>query len=496
MNSFAGQIDDIALDRALADKGFREFIPMAWHLACPSSEFIPGWHIDAIADHLEACYNREIKNLVINVPPGSSKSLAACVLFPAWCWTQDGINPSYGAKERFIYGAHDENLAQRDSMTTRNLIGSEWYQERWGDRVEFDMNQTHTGGIFYNKQGGFRKIVTVGGSVVGFHGSIQVTDDPLKPLEMAGSAQVAGTALNKASEWWNTTMTTRAVDFNRLVRIIIMQRLHHADLAGEMIKTGDYEHLMLPMEYEHERKCMIEVTGFEDPRVEESTLLCPERFDAEAVTKLKRELGVRGAQAQLQQNPTPLEGATFRADQVVYYTEVPRGPKRMIQSWDCTFAKTEDGSFVAGHIWAKIGPDYYLIDRVKERMDFTATCNSIIAMSRKWPKTITKVIEKKANGDAIHSHLHKKLPGITLVTPMGGKESRANAIAPLWEAGNIKLPSPTIAPWVHDFVEEVCSFPSYPTDDDVDAMSQGIVFLHKRSIARLKAAMSNAARIT
>ncbi len=487
----AQQIDEVGIDRALVSKGFKNFVPLAWHLACPSAPFVPGWHLDAIADHLDACLSRDIKRLVINVPPGSTKSLTACVMFPAYAWTQQAKGLGYGAKERFIYGTYDDNLARRDSLSCRNLIGSQWFQDRWGEEVSFDESQEFTGGIYYNQAGGSRKIVTVGGSVVGFHASIQITDDPVKPLDVTGSIQVAKTALDNANNWWNGTMSTRAMDYNRLVRIIIMQRLHHADLAGEMLGTGDYEHLMLPMEYEPKRKCFIETTGFEDPRTEAGELLCPARFNDEAVGIVKNDLGPRAAQAQLQQNPTPIEGAIFRLDHAVFYMERPKGMKKMVQSWDLNFKKTDDGSFVVGQVWGKKGESYYLLDQYRKRVGFNETCEAIKAMSKKWPMAMTKLIEDKANGPAVFDALKKKLPGMVMVNPEGGKESRANAVETLWETGHILLPDYELAPWIKDTVEEICSFPAYSTDDCVDAMSQALVYMHRRSIAMLKAAMAN-----
>ena len=98
-------------------------------------------------------------------------------------------------------------------------------------------------------------------------------------------------------------------------------------------------------------------------------------------------------------------------------------------------------------------------------------------MSYKHPKARGKLIEDAANGSAVIEMLKKEIPGIIPITPMGGKVVRASAVAPYLEAGNIYLPNPKNAPWIHDFIEECAAFPNGKHDDDVDAMTQAINYM-------------------
>jgi predicted phage terminase large subunit-like protein len=93
-------------------------------------------------------------------------------------------------------------------------------------------------------------------------------------------------------------------------------------------------------------------------------------------------------------------------------------------------------------------------------------------MSAKYPKAYMKLIEDKANGTAVIDYLKNEITGIIPVEPKGGKEVRASAVAPQWEAGNIFLPDPSIAPWVNDFIDELLQFPTGKHDDQVDSMTQ------------------------
>jgi predicted phage terminase large subunit-like protein len=477
---------EIGIDKEIAKRGLREFVELAWPLVEPSRPYIRNWHTDAICDHLQACAKRQIKRLVVTVPPGSMKSLSCCVFFPSWTWTQ-------APEQKFIYASYNDKLSRRDSLRTRRLIESDWYRDRWGD--QFELHQDRKGAeVYSNDAGGFRMMTTIKGGVTGEHADIQVVDDPIKPLDVSKSLAVADTALSEVDAWWNETMASRLVDFENSVRIIVMQRLVEGDLAGRAIEEG-YEHLMLPMEFEPKRKCYTSI-GFEDPRTEEGELLSPIRFSRVAVDRLKYELKTRGTAAQLQQSPVPAGGNIIKEQWARYYEHAPRF-SMLIQSWDCAFKDSDDSSYVVGQVWGVIKGNYYLVDQIRDHMTFTETLNAVRSLTTKYPKARYKLIEDKANGTAVIDTMKREIAGIKPVSPEGGKDSRVYAVEPIWESGNVWLPSPALASWVNgpdSFLEEVTGFPGRRHDDQVDAMTQALVFLEGKSINRLKEAMRNLKR--
>ena len=161
---------------------------------------------------------------------------------------------------------------------------------------------------------------------------------------------------------------------------------------------------------------------------------------------------------------------------------LPDEVEEMVQSWDCSFKDLKTSDFVAGELWGRIGADSYLLDQVHERMDFPATLAAVRNMSRRWPGAEAKLIEDKANGSAVIQSLEHELTGIIPVEPLGGKVSRAFAITPRIEAGNVYLPHPAFAPWVNDFIEECANFPNGRNDDWVDAMTQALQRLNAPQI--------------
>jgi predicted phage terminase large subunit-like protein len=154
-------------------------------------------------------------------------------------------------------------------------------------------------------------------------------------------------------------------------------------------------------------------------------------------------------------------------------------------SWDCTFKDKKDSDFVVGQVWGKRGGDFFLLDQVRGQMGFIATQNAIKAQKRKWPQLQAIYIEDKANGTAIIETLRHEIAGIIAVEPCGSKPSRAQAISPIVEAGNVYLPEQ--ASWVGDFVEECAKFPTGKNDDIVDALSQGIFYGNKTHAPRMAA---------
>jgi predicted phage terminase large subunit-like protein len=325
------------------------------------------------------------------------------------------------------------------------------------------------------------------GGMTGEHGDTQVVDDPLKPLELTGSLTLSRNTLKKVADWWMETMSTRMTSYEHSARVIIMQRLHVGDLAGIAKESGEYEVLSLPMRFEEERRCITGI-GFVDPRREEGELLYPERVPESAVITLEADLGPRGAQAQLQQNPVATEGNVFKAKGIVQYKKAPR-VYPMIQSWDCAFKSTDTSSYVVGQVWGVYEDNFVLIDQIRKRMSFSETQEAIRKLSIKWPKTITKLIEDKANGPAIRDTLMKEIQGIVPINPEGGKEARANAIEALWDEGKIWIPHESIAPWITEYLREMLGFPSMPYDDQVDATTQAVVYLYSKKIGKLKRAM-------
>src|SRR5690606_37899345 len=95
------------------------FVREAWNVLEPANPYIHGWHIDAICEHLEAITRGDITRLLVNVPPGTMKSLISGVFWPAWEW-----GPMGRSETRIIGSSYSEDYAKRDNRRMRDLITS------------------------------------------------------------------------------------------------------------------------------------------------------------------------------------------------------------------------------------------------------------------------------------------------------------------------------------------------------------------------------------
>ena len=453
-------IDEV--DQELAARGLREFVRQAWPVVEPATEFVSGWHLDAICEHLEAVTRGQIHRLLISVPPRHMKSLAVSVFWPCWEWI---THP----ERRWLFCSYAAGLAIRDSVKCRRMVESPWYRRRWLDRFVLTSDQNEKS-RFENDKAGYRIAIGVGGAATGEGGDRVVVDDPHNVRE-AESEIVRQSVL----DWWDQVMSTRLNDPKRGAMVIVMQRVHENDLAGHVLQQGGYEELKLPAEYEGSQQ--VTSIGWRDPRTEPGELLWPERFGQEEVEALKRTMGSYAAAGQLQQRPAPAAGGILKRHWWKFYREAPRPFSEVIQSWDCAFKDTRTSDFVVGQVWGRHGADKYLLDQVRGRMDCPATIQAVKRLSEKWPQTQAKLVEDKANGPAVIATLKHEIVGLIAVNPEGGKEVRAHAVSPQIEAGNVYLPDPTIAPWIGGFIDECAAFPNGAYDDQVDAMSQALVRL-------------------
>lgn len=464
---------DAEIKRALAERRRREkpileaslyeFFRQAWRVLEPHTPLVEGWHLQLMCDRLEAVTRGEIKRLVINIPPGMTKSRLVSVVWPVWEWVS---RPWL----RYMFWSYSKDLATLHSTERRALIESEWFAERWGDRVRLRDDHNLKLEIASTSPPGMMTGTAVGATATGKGGERLVIDDPLNPKQAASAADMAAVTL-----FWQQTMPTRLRNEHLGAIVLVMQRLAKNDPTDLALDDG-YEHLCLPMEYEanHPHVCA------DDPREQEGELLCPARYSRKAVEALKRSLGTYGTAGQLQQRPSPKGGGIWKTHWWRYYTAetLPGGVDEIIQSWDFSFKKTTDGSYIVGQVWARKGSYKYLLDQVRFRGGFVDAKKAITNMSAKWPAARRKLVEAKANGPAISDDLKGTVPGIVLIeVPQADKGARAEAVSPTIEAGDVFLPAPDLAPWVREFLAETEGFPNAGSDDQVDAASQALAHL-------------------
>jgi predicted phage terminase large subunit-like protein len=453
-----------ALLKQRAEQSLRSFVEQAWPVLEPHTTFTPNWHLDYIAEHLEAVTAGEIRRLLINVPPRSMKSLLVSVLWPTWEWI---CEPG----QRWIFASYADSLASKHSLDRRTVLQSPWYRDRWGSVVQLatDQNEKQE---FQNTRRGVMVATSIGASVTGKGGNRIVVDDPHQPHHVESAAQ-----REAAITYFRTTLSTRLDDKKTGAIVVVMQRLHERDLSA-FVRDLDYTHIDLPAEAERPATFVMPRSGRTIKRAT-GDVLWPAREGLAELAEQRRLLGSAAYAAQYQQQPAPDGGQIFKPDWWRYYDELPSKLDEIAQSWDMAFKGTTTSDYVVGLVAARVGADIYVMDRVKGQWEFSETCRQLERLRDRYPTTRTTWIEEAANGPAVIDVLGRRIRGIVGVQPGGGKVARAHATQPLLESGNIWLPNPrphgraqADRQWVDDFVYQCTTFPSGANDDDVDALTQ------------------------
>lgn len=439
------------------------FVREAWHVVEPSVDYVHGWHIDAICRHLEAVTSGEITRLLINVPPGTMKSLLCGVFWPAWEW-----GPRNRPELRYLGSSYSEHYAKRDNRRMRDLVASEWYQTLWGDRVKL----TRSGEMaFANTRTGFRQGVPFS-RLTGGRGDRVIIDDPHSVDGAESEAERLSTVRT-----FRESVPTRLNDPQRSAIVVVMQRLHEADVSGTILALGlGYEHLMLPMEFEPERCCRTSI-GFTDPRTEEGELLFPERFPRAVVERDKVPLGSYAVAGQFQQRPSPRSGGLFQRGDFEIVDAVPAGAKRC-RAWDFAASKARPGrqpDWTVGLRMAEADGIFFVETIARGRWSSTEVERNLKNMATQDGPTVMIRMPQDpgAAGKADAETKIKLLAGfpIRVLSVTGDKATRAKPASAQAEAGNVKL---VRGDWNEVFLDEICAFPNAQFDDQVDAFADAL----------------------
>jgi hypothetical protein len=303
-------------------KSLAGFVRESWHVILPNQPYVHNWHIDLLCAHLEAItfgkfldlglFNR----LLVNVPPGTMKSLLISVFWPAWEWGPAGM-PHLS----YIASSFREDACYRDGRRMRTIVTSDWFQARWPLRM-----RRLSEGDFENEHGGRRQAIPFQ-SLTNERADRLIIDDP-------HSVDTAESDIYRAARelTFRESATTRLNNPATSAIIVIMQRLHEKDISGVILGSKmPYVHVMLPMRFEPERKC---VTPFgEDPRTREGELLFPARFPRAVVDRDEAAMLDHAVAGQHQQRPSPRGGLLFKRHWFPIVKAAP-GDMRIVRGWD------------------------------------------------------------------------------------------------------------------------------------------------------------------
>ena len=406
-------------------------------------------------------------------PPRHGKTEIASRRFPAYAF---GKNPKFNV----ISCSYAAPLAQRNNRDVQRVMDDPVYRRIFPDtRLHSTNIATLSGQPLRNahifeivKHLGSYRGAGVGEGITGMGFDLGLIDDPVKDAQQAGSE----VERNGIAEWYDTTFYSRASPLSGI--LLIMTRWREDDLAGRLLYKAQFEGgeqwrvVRMPALAEEDE--FDETTG--ELIRKEGEALHPERYSKERLEQIRKVIGSYAFSALYQGRPVPKGGGIIKNEDFRFYRRVELGedPKfdLVALSTDAAFKDTKASSYVVTQAWGRRGNTHYLLAQSRKRLTFSGTVKDIRTMRQRFPNTNAILIEDKANGPAIIDTISKELPGVIAIEPQGSKTARAEAVVPLFEAGNVLLPHPDEEPWVEAFMHEWLSVPTGAFWDQVDSSSQ------------------------
>jgi len=456
-----------ALEKKLCEMSFYEFFKAAWIVVEPAVPLSTNWHHKYICDLLQEECERVIaqkpktKDIIINVPFRSTKSLIVTVMFPVWAWIRS-------PKLRFITSSYSATLSIELATKSRDIIFSDWFKRRWGDvfHIKKDQNLKER---YENNFVGMRRATSVGGTVTGQGGDFLIVDDPLSP-QMASSA----TERENANEWYRTTFYSRLNQPDIGVRIIIMQRVHEEDLTGFLLSKETrlkYKHICIPAKSGDGN---IKPPYLEKYYDKDTQLFWEDRFSQRTLDDYKSALGSYGYAGQLQQTPTPLDSGMIHKDwfKIDRY-RVDEAIVNFVIDPAYTADQKNDPSALLAYTYKE--NRWQIIDCVNVYKEFPELVKFIQQWVQKngYTNRSRIYVEPKASGKSIVQTLVRET-GLNVKEdkpPTKDKVARVSDVSASLESGRVSLLN---GDWNDEFLDQLAKFPAAKHDDMVDCLVMAV----------------------
>lgn len=448
-------MNDKRLLQAVLREDFSSFIHKCFTTINPGIEYQPNWHIDFIAEYLEAIRMGKTKRLIINMPPRALKSVCVSVAWPAWLL---GHNP----KCRIIVASYSQVLSIKHSLDCKIIIESEWYKDLFPQTIL--SNKHNLKSKFITTELGFRFATSVGGSITGEGGDYLIIDDPHNPTNIHSTK-----IRSKAIDWYEQTFASRLNDKKNGAIILVMQRLHADDLSGHLLNISkQWHHLKLPIINKEKR--VVDIAG-RKIIVKPNTVLHSIREDMESLRQIEEELGTYNFSAQYMQEPINRSSSLLKQEDIKFYDHIVQFDY-IVQSWDTAIKVTSNSDYSVCTTWGIKDNKYYLLHMVRSKYEYSDLKKMVVLQAARFsPKFI--IIEDKASGQSIIQDLILETQlTIKRYKPANDKITRFAATIPYFQSGRITLPEKS--PWLSSLLQELMLFPNGKNDDIIDSISQFI----------------------
>lgn len=422
------------------------------------------WHIDAIIHQLDLIREGENRRLLVTMPPRHLKSRIISIAWVAWML---GHNPALS----FLCVSYGQELSEDYASDCLKIMQCHWYRETFPNTV---IKRSAIADI-RTTEGGRRMATSVEGKTTGFGADFIIVDDPMK-----GQDAMSQAARDKVTRWFDETLSQRLNNQMFGSIIVVMQRLHEGDLVGVLKERESWRELCLPAIATHDED--IPLTRGRVYHRREGCALHPARLPlAELLRKMAENPYVFASQ--FQQQPVPSHGNMIERPWLQEYdpASVDLAQGQIVMSLDTA---SKDNPF---NDWSVIltalvvGKRVYVLDVFRARLQFNPLKGRVIELARLHGAKVL-LIEDASSGTALVQSLQADEPaGVPSPIgrrPEGDKIARVMNISSMIMSGRLFLPAR--AHWLGEFTGELLGFPSSRHDDQVDALSQLLIWVQER----------------
>jgi predicted phage terminase large subunit-like protein len=437
---------------------FISFVHKVFHLLNPGAVFHLYWFVRALAFHLEQVRLGKVTRLIINLPPRMGKSTVSSIAFPAFML---GHDPT----KRIIVASHSADLAVKLGNDFRDVMRAPFYQRAFpATRPSRSKNTEYE---FVTSGRGYRLGTSMDGSVTGRGADILIIDDPIKPNDALSNSK-----RERVNNLLFNNLLSRLDNKRTGAIILAMQRAHPEDPVAAVLRSStDWVVLSFPAISEQDELIQIGKDQFHLRR--RGDVLDPEREPRSVLDSIRKDIGPDAFAAQYQQAPVPPDGAMIKRSWIRRYDQIPvrTSTSLVTQSWDTGLTQGEQSSYSVCTTWLIEDNKRYLIDCLRERLDYPELRERALAHARL--HTAHRILVEKAGfGDTLANEL--KLAGFAaiVVKPEHDKRTRMAIQAAKIKAGLVVLPKE--APWLEEYEAELFGFPGSRYSDQIDSTSQAL----------------------
>jgi len=448
----------IQVQREMAQESFFNFVRLFWDVIIKEAP-VYNWHIKYLCKELQAItpfiINRQKKpyDLIINIPPGTTKSSICTIMYPVWLWTQD---PTM----RIITNSYSSDLSTEHAIKSRDIVLSDKFKLIFPEiALRFDKSAKQN---YENTEGGARYTTSTGGTITGKHAHVIINDDPLNP------AQAASVTDRKNANEHTKTLSSRKVDKENTPTITVMQRLHEEDVTGYLLskKSDGIKHICLPAEVSNNVKPAHLKAYYVNG------LLDPVRLSTKALAEAKIDLGSYGYANQYSQEEAPQEGGILKTkwfeivdykeefNQIVWNTAVDSAYSESLENDESAFLQ-----------YGELNNIMYIrhCEGVYKEFPELVKHTKSYAMMYGYSNKSFIFVEPKASGKSLVQQIKREsLLNIKEdASPFKDKVARASDISPICESKRVKL---IRGAWNEPFLDQVKMFPNVKQDGKIDCL--------------------------